>query len=425
VRGGSDLRKAYRAIAALSVTVLVLAGVTVGLRATYGYFSDDMKVTGTFPVASQALKKGSDVKYLGVSIGKVKSIKLLIHDHHEVEITLAISKSAEVPSNVEAVIQPNTFFGDKYVGLEVAPDGRRTAPWLHSGSKLLSTSSGREVEQLIDTTDSLFKKVNTDDLMSLVGSLTDASKDEGDKVAQNIEVGVKAATSFNDTLDAQLQALDALARFQSAIAGLGPSLNAISNDLNVALPTFNAARADFERALELLRPFADNLASLISVNRPSLDRILISGDNIARVLLRNAQHIGETVFGLSRYLYKFGSGASADTMPDGSKFAYFKQILDFSDIATLLCGIIGPPQPGLAPLQTQLLGLLTAVSGGKLDCSKYNTPTTAAPAAQASLSGGSAQRLTDQVYGALGQPDQSQPTSLQGIVNQLLAGAQR
>ena len=419
MRGGSDLRKAYRAIAALSVTVLVIAGVTVGLRATYGYFSDDMKVTGTFPRASQALKKGSDVKYLGVSIGKVKRIHL--RDDHKVDITLAISKSAKVPSNVEASIQPNTFFGDKFVSLDV--QGRESGPWLKNGSKLEHTSSGEEVEQLIGQANTLLGGINTTDLTTLVQELTQFSKGEGSKVAENIQIGVQAANSFNDTLDAQLKALDSLTAFQASIAGLGPSLNAISNDLNVALPTFNTARADFTRALALLRPFADNLASLISVNRPDLDRIFNDGDNIARVVISQQKEIGQTIFGLSRYVYKFGSGASADTEPDGSKFAYFKQILDANDITTLLCGVIGPPEPGLSTLQAQLIPLLAAVSGGKIDCTKYTSPASTTPAAaQVSQANGSGQNLTNQVYGSLGQPDQSQPTTLQGIVNQLLAG---
>jgi virulence factor Mce-like protein len=416
MRGGSDLRKAYRVIAALAVTVLVVAGVTVALRGVYGYFSDDMIVSGTFPRASQALKKGSDVKYLGVTVGKVKSIKLL--DDHRVQIKLAIGKNRKIPSNVKAVIAPNTFFGDKFVDLQ-AQDGRHDQPWLGNGSHLAATSSGEEVEQLIGTANTLLSGINTDDLKTLINELARFNRGEGDKIAQNLEVGVQAANSFGQTIDAQLQALDAFARFQSSIKNLGPALNTISNDLNVALPTFNDARAQFEKALTTFRPFANDLASLISVNRPDLDRILANGDNI-----------GQTIYGLSRYLYKFGSGASEDTLPDGTKFAYFKQIADFKDIATLLCGVIGPPEAPIEALQNQLLGLLATASGGKIDCSAYANPTTVAPAVSAPAATASpstslqatAPNFQDKVYGAIGTPDQSKPAPLSSFISRLLGG---
>lgn len=427
MRGGSDLRKAYRAIGALSVTVVLIAGITILMRATYGYFNNDLKVTGTFPRASQALKKGSDVKYLGVSVGKVKSISL--QDDHRVKITLDLSKSSKIPSDVMAIIEPNTFFGDKFVDLK--PQGSQHGPWLKNGSTLQRTSSGEEVEQLIGDADTLFAGINTKDLTTLMTELTEFSQGEGERIAQNFDVGVKAASSFSDTLDAQLNALDALARFQASIKNIGPAVNGISADLNVALPTFNAARADFYRMLDTLRPFADNLASLISVNRPSLDRILNNGDNIARMTLVERQHIGETVYGLSRYLYKFGAGGSADTLPDGSKFAYFKQIVDFTDITKLLCGVLGPsqaapPPAGLGPqfgvFQTALIGLVNTASGGKINCTAANNPSSMQTAAQSAPSSAPGQNITDQVYGSMATPDTSQPTSLQSLVTGLLRG---
>ncbi len=431
MRGGSNLRKAYRAVAALAVAVVVIAAVTIGLRATYGYFSNDIKVSGVFPRASQALKKGSDVKYLGVSVGKVRRIQLL--PNHNVRISLTLSRNAKIPSNVKAVISPNTFFGDKFVDL-VVQNGRRTAPWLTNGSTLASTSSGEEVEQLISEADNLIGGINSDDLTSLITELTRFSRGEGTKIAENLDVGVKAASSFAATIDAQVNALDALARFQSSIKNLGPDINSISGDLNTALPTFNAARHAFYQALDTLKPFADNLASLIAVNRPSLDRILVDGEDVARVILAQHDNIGQTVYGLYRYALKFGTGGSADTLPDGTKFAYFKQIADFRDIATLVCGLVGPAQPAFPPeltaLQQQLVGLLSTVSSGRIDCSAYTNPRPTIPAGQqaatAPTTAGApaAPSITEKIYGALATPDQSKPGSLATFLSQLLGGPQ-
>lgn len=438
----TEIRKAHRAVGALAVSIVVIAAVTIGLRATYGYFSNEMIVSGDFPRASQALRKGSDVKYLGVTVGKVHSIKLL-PDHH-VRIALSLSKGTKVPSNVKAVVTPNTFFGDKFVDLTVQ-GGRHGAPWLHDGSTLQETSPGDEVEQLIGDADQLLGGINTRDLTSLMTELTRFAQGEGAKIAENFEVGVKAASSFSDTINAQLTALDSLARFQAAIRGIGPDVNAIASDLNIALPVFNQARADFYKMLDTLRPFADNLASLIAVNRPSLDRIFVDGENVARVILAQHDEIGQVIYGTSRYLLKFGSGASADTLPDGSKFAYFKVVTPFPEIADMICGVIAPPQPNAPPgftqFQQSLVQSLNGASHGRIDCSKYANPggvqpsgsPAPAPSADAATPSPApapapAPQSTpppsygDQVYGALGTPDHSTPSSLGSFLNTLVGG---
>lgn len=419
----SDLRKAYRAVSATVAVVVVVAVAVIGVRASYGYFNDDMVVSGVFPRASQALRKGSDVKYLGVSVGKVKSIE---PDGLRVRIQLALHHGAKVPEGVRAVIEPNTFFGDKFVDLQ--PDGSRGAPWLGDGDKLAHTSSGYEVEQVIGSADRLVAGINGHDLQTLISELTQFSKGEGTKISHNIRIGVQAASVFDRTLEAQLNALDALQRFTHAIRDDGPLLNGISNDLNVALPVFNDARAKFETALRTLKPFADLLASFLSVNRPDFDRILVDGEDLLRVVLAQRKDISDTIYGLSRYFYKFSVASGPDRLPDGTRMAFFKAFIDLSQITQMLC-----PALSSNPAVAQLVKQASSLAGGAplIDCTSTAPPGTNVPGAGATASpstNAAAPALPNQplgqtVNGVMAQPNPGQRLGLGAVLARALGGS--
>jgi ABC-type transporter Mla subunit MlaD len=226
---------------------------------------------------------------------------------------------------------------------------------------------------------------------------------------------VRLADLFSDTIDAQTHALDSFARFQDAIKTIGPDLNAISANSNLALPEFNQARDDYTRVLATLKPFADNLADVLRVYRPDIDTILTQGDNVVRVLLARQADISDTVSGLYRYTLKFSKGASPETLPGGSKFAYFKNFVLFSDVQNLICASLAPPQPGAAflkPLQQAVLA-----GGGPLDCSAYFSQAANRSLPNATQAGRELATRTQQVVGT---PQVPQVQTVQTLVDQIL-----
>lgn len=349
-----DLNKAYRVLVALVITVVVAASSTIAVRASYGAFSNDFRVSGMFTRAGQSLKPGSDVKYRGVTVGKVRSIKLV---DREALITLSLHHGTKVPATARATVRPKTLFGEKYV--ELAYQRGAGAPYLHKGSKLESTGTGDEVEQLVAGVDHLLRGVNTTQLAGLMTELTQAAQGEGEKVAGLIDRGMKAADVLQTTLDDQITALDSLQRFVSEYRDIAPDINGIGANLNQMLPVFNAARADFERLLTTLRPFSDDVADLLETNEPNIDQILDHGGNIVRVIVAHKKDLSDVVYGLSRYVFKFAKGASKETLPDGSKFAYFKVFIDLTDIRQLICSVITTPAPSQLPQLGQLQAALT------------------------------------------------------------------
>ncbi|MCU1350956.1 MAG: MCE-family protein Mce1A, partial [Acidimicrobiales bacterium] len=344
-----DLGKAYRVLAALIISVLVASAVTVGVRASYGAFSKDFRVVGTFPKAGQALAQGSDVKYRGVTVGKVRKVELV---DRRARITLTLHRGVEIPAAARATVRPKTLFGEKYVDLAGKGDG----PYLHNGSRLQSTGVSEEVEGLVSGLDHLLRGIDKTELATLMTELTQAAQGNGDNVARSIDRGMAASTVLNDTLSAQMTALDSFARFTRQYRDIAPDFNGIGTNLNRYLPVFNQARADFERLLRTLRPFADHMADFLETNEPNIYSLLDNGDNIVRVIVAHKKDISDVVYGLSQYTFKFAKAASIERLPDGSQMGYFKLFIDLPDVRQMLCSILSAPVD-----QTQLAQLRDAL----------------------------------------------------------------
>jgi len=406
--------RAYRAVAALAIAMLLTSLAVLAVKGAYGTFSDQYHLVADFKNAGQLLTPGSNVKYRGVNIGKVDSVHLV---DRRVQVRLSIDKGFQVPADTNATVRPKTLFGEKYIDFAF-PNGR-TGPFLQAGAHITKTAASEEVEGLFEGAVPLLSHINATELATIIDELSKGLEGEGDNISKSLHDGVRLADLFSDTIDAQTHALDSFARFQDAIKSVGPDLNAISANSNLALPEFNQARGDYTRVLATLKPFADNLADVLRVYRPDIDTILTQGDNVVRVLLARQADISNTVSGLYRYTLKFSKGASPETLPGGSKFAYFKNFVLFSDVQNLICASLAPPQPGgdfLKPLQQAVLA-----GGGPLDCSAYFTQAANKTVPSTAQAGRELATRTQQV---LGVPQVPQVQTVQALVDQILGKAQ-
>lgn len=335
-----DVRLATRAVASIVIVALVAAGSTFAVRAAYGAFSDDLTVKTRFARAGQGLRRGSDVKYRGVNVGKVRSIDLR---DRQVDVVIQLRKEADIPSATTASVRAKTLFGEKYVELSVEQANGR---YLEEGDRVAAGGTGLEVEELIDTTDDLLRQVDADEVATLMDELVQASRGEGDRVARLIDRSVLATAVLDDTLDAQLRAVDSFQRFIREYRDIGPTLNSVNGNLNVLLPSFNAAREDYERLLRTLQPLADHLSEFIEVNEADIDQLLADGTNIVRVLTARKANISETIRGLDTYTATLADAIAPGTLPDGSRYGHLKLFVDLSQIQDLLCMVLGPSAPG-------------------------------------------------------------------------------
>ncbi|HEX4217108.1 MAG TPA: MlaD family protein [Acidimicrobiales bacterium] len=430
------MTRIVRSAVALIVLVAVALGSVLLVRMANGDYSGAYHLTGMFPRAGEGLQPGSEVVFRGVQVGRVSTISLV---DSRAQVSVLIDPTFRVPTSATATIRPVNLFGAEEMSLTTPGGNADNGPYLSPGSSFAHAVMSSEIGDLFNAATPLLNQVNTVNLSNVISELAQASNGEGPRIASSIEEGSKLAGFLDSTLQAQLNALASFARFSAVLAPDASAINGISQQENIALPEFNRNVADYQRLLESLTPFANQLATILSDYHPDIATILASGDNVARVLTAQQANIGQVIQGAYLYADKLGHASSTDVLPDGSTFGYFNTFILFADVNQLVCSLIAPAGTGMSflePLQQALAG-----AGSAFNCSSqlaaFNaaqssptapTTSTAPPAPAVSApnptSSSAAQGLANQAYGILGKPSSpaSASGSIGGYINSLLGG---
>ena len=427
------MRRLLNVVVSLVVLFALVFGTVELVRLANGDFAGDYNLSGTFPRAGEGLHPGSAVVFRGVQVGRVSTVSLY---ENEANVSVLIEPSFKVPAASTATIQPVNLFGAEQVSISSPHANSDVGPYLSPGATFAHATSSDELSDLFAAATPLLNQINTNQLSTMLGELAQASQGEGPKIAAGINAGTQLAGLLDRTLNAQILALDSFAKFTNAIVPAAGDLNNLNTQINAGLPGFNAEEADYQNLINILVPFSDRLASLLATYHPDIATILTSGDNVSRVLLAEQDTIGQVINGAYHYFQKIQEGTSGlNKLPDGSTYGYFNTFILFSDVNSLICNLIAPPTGGMSylePLQQALAG-----AGSAFNCSSElssfsslqgssTTPAVVSPSngpspTSAANSAGSA--AANQVYGIIGQPDTSKPTTLGGILNQLLGGS--
>jgi virulence factor Mce-like protein len=426
------MRRLLNIVVSLVVLFALVFGTIELVRMANGDFAGDYKLSGTFPRAGEGLHPGSPVVFRGVQVGRVSTISLY---QNQAQVTVLIEPSFKVPAASTATVQPINLFGAEQVAISSPHANSDAGPYLSPGATFAHARSSDELSDLFAAATPLLDQINTNQLSTVLGELAQASQGEGPKIAAGIDAGTQLAGLLDRTLNAQILALDSFAKFTNALAPAAGDLNNLNTQINAGLPGFNAEEADYQNLINALVPFSDRLASLLATYHPDIATILTSGDNVSRVLLAQQDTIGQVINGAYHYFQKIAEGTSGlNKLPDGSTYGYFNTFILFSDVNSLVCNLIAPPTGGMSylePLQQALAG-----AGSAFNCASQlssfaalqgNSPTPSvvtpsngtAPTSAANSAGAAA---ANQVYGIIGQPDTSKPTTLGGILNQLIGG---
>jgi virulence factor Mce-like protein len=400
------MSRAARAVAALCVIVALTGTVVVAIRAAYGAFKGGYVVSGTFDRAAYGFGPNTEIDYLGIDVGHVTHVVLM--PDHRVKAFLKVRSGFAVPQGTKAEIHNRSLFGDPYVAL-VFPTTPATR-FLVKGDEIAMTSVDADTGDLIRTATPLLEQINGEDVLSLVTELDKATQGEGDKIAQSLHDGAQLAALYADTINAQLKALDSFSAFQAAVTPLTSDLNTLAAQSNRALPVLNAAESDFQTALVTVSAFSAKLANVIAQERPNFDRLLSQGDNVVRLLAMREPQIEQVIQGSAQYFEKFALGSGPETLPNGTKFAFFKNFVSFADVVKLICGLVAPPSGG--PIPAQLQPVIGALAGAGLGC-----PTTAASTATSTTP---LADVTNEVASQIGAPEQPVTLTVGDLVNRIL-----
>ena len=204
-----------RLLVGLAVLAVLAAGTVTLIRNSNGDFSGDYALSGMFTKAGEGLEPGSEVVFRGVQIGRVSTITL---QDDQAKVTLLIDPTFEVPADTTATIEPVNLFGAEEVALTTPDHDTDAGPYLPHNGAFARAQVSDTLDDLFAAATPLLQKINTGDLETVLGELSQASQGEGPSIARSIGAGTQLASLLNSTLNAQETALDSFAQFTQAVA---------------------------------------------------------------------------------------------------------------------------------------------------------------------------------------------------------------
>jgi phospholipid/cholesterol/gamma-HCH transport system substrate-binding protein len=303
------------------ILALVAGGVFLATKAAYGGFGDYYDLSMNLPRAGQQLEQGSDVRLRGVVIGHVDRIELA---GRHVRLTLKIDRQYRVPQSATGTIDLKTLLGAKFVDLRV-PEFH--GPFLTDGATIRHTRIGPELEDALADGVQVLDAIRPNDLATIIHELSVGVRGQGGNIARGLRANADLSGLFASTLRPQLQALHDFRVVFGALKEKAVDLNRLADAINEGAPVYASARAHrlLRAALEAVRPFSDNLADLLILNRRDWDRMISAGDTVLGAVAARPEGLRRLVLGLYQYVHKLGG--QPPRLADGSADAPFTNFI--------------------------------------------------------------------------------------------------
>src|ERR1700761_3722106 len=245
-----------RALTGLVTVAVIAAIVAVAVGLFQGSFSDTTPVTVLSPRAGLVMNPDAKVKMHGVQVGKVASIESRPDGTAALHLAMYPSEMHLIPANVLVDLTSPTVFGAKFV--ELVPPAEPSAQSLHAGQVLDSEHVTVEVNTVFKQLTAVLGTLDPAKLNETLGAVSQALSGRGEKIGQ----------AFSD--------------LDSFLAKFDPTLPALSHDIAVSAPVFNAyadAAPDLvktvESSVKISQTFVDE--------QRNLDELLISAIGLADV----------------------------------------------------------------------------------------------------------------------------------------------
>lgn len=195
--------------------------------------TQDKQVTAAFDDVVDLVIDGS-VRLNDVQVGRIAAIELT--DDHRAEVTMAITASAPVPQQVQAVLAKTSVLGERYVDL-VPAEGATTC-CIEDGAVIDDTHVRTDLEDLVASGSELLVDVSADAVRTTVRLGAEAFGGREQLIGGFIDDVNSVVGTFNDNADDLVALIDALDRVTAAYAPNAAQNAAVLEDLRVAAAAF-------------------------------------------------------------------------------------------------------------------------------------------------------------------------------------------
>ncbi|WP_216654358.1 MCE family protein [Nocardioides sp. zg-DK7169] len=280
-----------RAVAPLVVAVLALAFALTILGG-----EETCTLTAKFPRAI-SIYEGSDVRVLGVPIGKVDSVtpsgtEVEVHIHYDADVSL--------PEDAQAVIVAPSVVGDRYIQITPVHDG---GPVLEDGATLEvdSTATPIELDQIYASIDELTVALgptgaNADGALSdLLRTTAENFGGQGAQLNRTIRDFGELSQTLDDNKEELFGSAAELESFIGTLARNDTTVRRFNTSLAEVSTMLEGEREELSAALGNLSTALGRVSVFVRENRESLGRNVTGLNRVAKVLVKQRDALDEVL----------------------------------------------------------------------------------------------------------------------------------
>lgn len=363
-----------RVLPLLVVLALVAAAAVILLGS-----EQPKRLTAHFP-RTISVYEGSDVRVLGVPVGRVVSVT---PSGTDVVVEMEYDREVEVPADARAVIVAPSIVGDRFIQLTpVHRDGEKV---LADSATLEAdrTSVPLELDQIYSSIDDLTVALGPDGA-NKEGALTDLLEStaqnfagQGAQFNQTIKDFGRLSATLDDNKDELFGAARELEGFIGTLAENDSTVRAFNESLAGVSTMLAGEREELSASLENLSVALGEVSTFVSDNREVLGRDIAGLNRVAKVLVKQRDALKEILragpLALNNlYLAYNPQTGTLDTNANIGNLAHEIS----SDPGLLLCSILAQNDPtgtlcqlvqGIVPRAGALPGRAPADPAARLD----------------------------------------------------------
>jgi phospholipid/cholesterol/gamma-HCH transport system substrate-binding protein len=280
------------------VVPLVVAALVIAALVTFVFGGGDQKtLTADFP-RTVSLYQGSDVRVLGVPIGKVDSVtpsgtQVIVKMHYDPDV--------QIPAGAKAVIISPSIVGDRFVQLTPAYSG--SGQVLADGATLQQdhTAVPLELDQIYSSLDDLTTALGPNGA-NQKGALTDLLDTtaanfggQGEKFHQTIKSFGKLSGTLADNKDNLFGSMRELEGFVRTLARNDHTVRAFNQSLAQVSGMLKGERGDLAASLHNLGIALKQVSGFVRDNREILGKNIRGLDDVTQILVKQRRALAETL----------------------------------------------------------------------------------------------------------------------------------
>lgn len=280
----------------VAVPAVILALVAAAALTMF-HSSDQKTLVAHFP-RTISIYEGSDVRILGVPVGKVDKVT---PEGTDVVVKMSYDPSIKIPANAKAVIIAPSIVGDRYV--QLTPTYEPGDDVMPSGQVLDTsrTAVPLELDQIYSSIDQLTVALGPTGA-NRKGALTDLLETtaknfggEGAKFHQTIKNFSKFSATLDDNKDELFGSARALEGFIHTLAQNDQTVRSFNQSLANVSQMLAGERGELASSLRNLAEAMGQVSSFVKENRNALGRNIKGLNRVAKVLVHQRGALDEVL----------------------------------------------------------------------------------------------------------------------------------